>query len=87
MRVLTLCALLVALVATLVAILPCLGVLNLVAVPLSIGAALLGTLGLLIDRDPATDQVREPNAYLAALLGGIVLALLGILRCFLGGGL
>lgn len=87
MRVLTLSALLAAIVTTLVAFVPCLGLLNLLAVPLSIGAALLGTLGLWIDRDPVTDRARDPNTYVAALLSGIGLALVGMVRCWIGGGL
>ena len=86
MRVLTLSALLAALATTLSALVPCLGPLNKIAVPLSLGAAALGVLGLVVDRDPETEHVRDPNTYLAALIGGIALAVVGIVRCSMGGG-
>ena len=85
MRVLTLSALLAALATTLAALVPCLGPLNKIAVPLSFGAAAFGVLGLLVDRDPETERVRDPNTYLAALLVGIALVVFGIVRCSMGG--
>ena len=86
MRVLSLTILILAMCSTFAGFVPCLGWLNWLAVPLSALAALLGALGLLIDRDPDTDRVRDPNTYVAALIGGVVLAGVGAIRCFLGGG-
>ncbi len=86
MRVLTLSMLIAAVLLSGVALVPCLKNLNWLAIPFSAATALLGALGLVIDRDPTTQHVRDPNTYIAALVAGIALAGWGVVSCFLGGG-
>ena len=70
---------------TLLGLAPCLGWLNWIGVPTSIACAVVGCVGLVSDRDPSG---ASPNAGLhaAALTLGLVLLVVGSIRCLLGGG-
>lgn len=65
----------------------CLGCLQWFAVPLSLVTALIGLVGVLTDKDPITKQPRGLPIHLAALIGGIVLVVVGSIRCCVGGGI
>ena len=65
----------------------CLGCLNWIAVPLSLMTAVVGLVGLITDRDPVTKRSRDVGIHLLALIGGLVLVMIGSFRCCVGGGL
>jgi hypothetical protein len=64
----------------------CMGCFNYLAVPLSLATSVVGMIGLATDKDPATGLVRDAKLHLAAVVVGVVCALVGTFRCFLGGG-
>ena len=70
---------------TLFGLIPCLGCLNWLAVPLSVAAATVGVIGLATDRRP-DGSADGQGIYLAGLFAGALLIGVGCLRCFLGGG-
>ena len=71
---------------TLVGIVPCLGCLNYVGIPLSLVTAVVGVVGLASDRDPQTNEPRDRGLHLLAVVGGIVLMAIGMVRLSLGAG-
>ncbi len=71
---------------TVLGLLPCLGALNWLVVPLCLGTVCLGAAGLWSDRNAQGLQHR-PGPYLAAITGGTLLASLSSLRLILGFGL
>ena len=86
MSLATLVLLTVTLPLFLIGLVPCLGWVNWVGVPLAVSTALVGLAGLAFDREPET---RRPIGGLARVLGlvaGILMAVLGSLRCLMGGG-
>ena len=64
----------------------CLGCVNWIAVPLSLATVAVGMVGLATDKDPATGVVRDAKTHLAAVVVGVLCAVIGALRCSLGGG-
>ena len=70
---------------TLVALIPCVGWLNFVAVPLCLVTVVVGIVGLASDRDPATGRARGRGSHLMAVIFGVVLASVAFLRWVLGG--
>jgi len=64
----------------------CLGCLNWLAVPLSLATAAVGVFGLATDRDPATGRSANGQLHLAATVLGVLFALVGAVRCAVGGG-
>ena len=66
---------------------PCLGWMNWFAVPFAVLPVVLGAVGLMADRDPNTMVSLNVGPHLAAVLGGILLMGIGMIRCALGGGL
>ncbi len=68
-------------------LIPCLGWMNWLGVPLASAAAMLGVLGLATDRDPETKQARSQALYICALIFGLTMAVVGFLRCGAGGGI
>jgi hypothetical protein len=70
---------------TLFGLVPCLGWLNWVALPLCLVTVVVGVMGLVSDKDPATGKSRGRNAHLMAVIFGLMLAALSFLRWVLGG--
>lgn len=70
----------------LLGLLPCFGPLNWVGVPLAATTAIVGLLGLALDRAPGESRPLATLVYLAGLLGGVLIAVLGGLRCAVGYG-
>ncbi|MCE9593824.1 MAG: hypothetical protein K8S98_06500 [Planctomycetes bacterium] len=64
----------------------CLGCLNWLAAPLCLATAIVGFVGLVLDRDPGTRLARATNVHLMALVGGLVLLSISVARCCCGGG-
>lgn len=87
MHVITLSLLVLALVTTISGLFPCLGWMNWAGVPLCLVTAVLGTVGLLVDRE-GSDQPggSHQGTYLAALVLGVLMGVLGAVRCLMGGG-
>lgn len=88
MRTITSTLLVLALVATVAGFFPCLGWMNWAGVPLCLVTAVLGTVGLMADRENG-DQPggSHQSTYLAALILGVLMGILGAVRCMLGGGI
>ncbi len=86
MKTATLVVLVLGVLLVLGGLVPCLGWMNWLGVPLAAAAALLGIIGLATDRDPETRQVRSQALYICALVFGLTLATVGALRCGAGGG-
>jgi hypothetical protein len=63
----------------------CLGCVNWIAAPMCLATALVGFVGLMFDRDPATRENRAQNTHLMALIGGLVLLSISVGRCLAGG--
>lgn len=70
---------------TLFGLIPCLGWLNWIALPLCLVTVVVGVMGLASDKDPSTGQARGRNAHLAAVIFGLILASVSFLRWVLGG--
>jgi hypothetical protein len=68
------------------AFVPCLGWLNWLAVPFCLAPLVLGVLGLVVDKDPATGRNPNANVYIACIVVAVMLCGFGALRCVLGGG-
>lgn len=87
MRTLTSILLVLALMTTVGGFFPCLGWMNWVGVPLCLVVTVLGIMGLMSDREGA-DQPggSHQGTYLAALIIGILMGILGSVRCLMGGG-
>lgn len=66
---------------------PCLGWMNWIGVPMCAAACLIGILGLASDKDPTTNLSRNVPIYFAGILVPIVMGGIGTLRCILGSGL
>jgi hypothetical protein len=64
----------------------CLGWINWFAVPIASACAVVGLLGIALDRDPATRAARDVNTHLAAVIVGVACVAIGSLRCAAGGG-
>ncbi|MAE29339.1 MAG: hypothetical protein QF724_00155 [Planctomycetota bacterium] len=88
MRTLTSTLLILALVATVGGFFPCLGWINWAGVPLCLVVMVLGIVGLMSDREGA-DQPggSHQGTYLAALVLGLLMGVLGAVRCLMGGGI
>ena len=64
----------------------CLGCVNWVAVPVSLSTLVVGLVGLGTDKEAATGQGRNVGLHLAAVIVGVLCAVIGTLRCIAGGG-
>ncbi len=63
----------------------CMGCLNWAAVPLSMATVAVGLVGLATDKRP-DGKVNDPNLHLAAVIVGVLCAVIGAARCTLGSG-
>ncbi len=68
--------------AALVAMVPCLGILNWLVAPLCLAPVVIGLVGLLLP-----DSKEYPGPLLAGVVGGLALLCLSLARLALGGGL
>lgn len=69
-----------------VGLVPCLGWVNWIAIPLAALSMTCGIVGLFTDRDPATGVTRGVPAHALAVSLGSLMVLVSVLRCALGGG-
>jgi hypothetical protein len=67
-----------------VGLIPCLGWVNWVAIPMSALCVTSGLVGLFTDRDPASQRMRGVVAHLFAMGLGSLLVLIAVVRCALG---
>lgn len=73
-------------VATTAAGLPCcLGCVNWLAVPISLMSVAVGLIGLATDKRP-DGKVNDGSLHFAAVIVGVLCAVIGAVRCTLGGG-
>ena len=72
---------------TLFGLVPCLGWLNWLAIPMSFVTVVVGVVGLASDRDPQTGAARGRPAHLLAVVLGLVLGAVATLRWLLGAGI
>lgn len=86
MKIAALLSMILAAVGVGIAFVPCLGCFNWLAVPFCLAPFVLGIVGLVIDKDPATGRSVNTNVYLACILVAVVLGGIGAFRCFWGGG-
>lgn len=68
------------------AFVPCLGWMNWIAVPFCLVPMILGTIGLITDKDPNTGRNPNTSLYIACVIVPVLLGGGGALRCLLGGG-
>jgi hypothetical protein len=64
----------------------CLGCVNWVAVPVSLATLVVGLVGLGTDKEAPTGRGRNVGLHLAAVIVGVLCAVIGTLRCVAGGG-
>ena len=74
-------------VLTLFGLVPCLGWLNWVTIPLCFVTVVVGVMGLASDKDPQTGQARGRGAHLLAVIFGLVLGAVATLRWLIGAGI
>lgn len=74
-------------VLSVIGMIPCLGILNWIAIPTNVALAIVGTLGLTIGPKMADGKAADFPIHLAAIIIGILLAIASIVRCTLGSGL
>ncbi len=63
----------------------CLGCVNWLAVPISLVTLIVGLVGLATDKRP-DGKVNDGSLHLAAVIVGVLCAVIGALRCTMGGG-
>jgi hypothetical protein len=63
----------------------CMGCVNWLAVPVSLATLVVGLVGLATDKR-SDGKVNDPNLHLAAVIVGVLCAVIGAARCTLGGG-
>ena len=68
-------------------IIPCLGWVNWMAVPLSAAAVALGIVGLTRKEKKADGTTPDGGLYLAAIIVGSLCIVIGTIRCLMGGGI
>ncbi len=68
---------------SILALLPCLGLLNWAVVPLCMVAVVLAVVGLIEDRDDK-GLFRRPGPYLATIIGSTFLGMLSVVRLVIG---
>lgn len=78
--------LLVSVISTIAGLPCCLGWLNWFAVPLALATIVVGLVGLATDKNPITGQINESRLHLAAVIVGVLCAVIATLRCAAGGG-
>jgi len=64
----------------------CLGCFNYFAVPISLATTVVGLIGLATDKDPVTGHIRDQKLHVAAVIVGVLCAVIGTIRCAAGGG-
>ena len=64
----------------------CLGCVNYIAVPVSLTTLVVGLVGLGTDKDATTGRGLNVELHLAAVIVGVLCAVIGTLRCLAGGG-
>ncbi len=74
-------------IMTAVAFVPCLGILNWIAIPLNGVLAIVGILGLVAGPKDATGRPANLGLHVAAIVLGVLLAITAVLRCLAGGGI
>ena len=70
-----------------IGMIPCLGLLNWLAIPTNVALAIVGALGLTIGPKLADGKAADFSLHVAAVVVGILLALASVVRCLIGGGL
>lgn len=74
-------------VLSVIGMIPCLGILNWIAIPTNVALAIVGTLGLTIGPKMPDGKAADFPIHLAAVIIGILLAIASIVRCTMGSGL
>ena len=87
MKTATTVLLILCVMITFAGLVPCLGWLNWFGVPMSGTVAVLGVIGLASDKDPSTGEGTNAGLYISTLIIGIIMAVVGGLRCSAGAGL
>jgi hypothetical protein len=72
---------------TFVGLVPCFGWVNWTAVPMSMLTIMVGLIGLATDRDEVTRQPRGIPTHAAAIAIGMMLVVVGAVRCLVGLGI
>ena len=74
-------------ILTVIGLIPCLGIVNWLAIPTNIALGVVGILGLTIGPKGPNGQAFHFNLHLAATIVGFLLAIASAARCFMGSGL
>ncbi len=70
---------------TLFGLIPCVGWLNFIAVPMCFVTTVVGIVGLASDKDPASGEPRGRSSHLMAVVFGLILGCVACVRWVLGG--
>lgn len=74
-------------VLSVIGMIPCLGILNWIAIPTNVALAIVGTLGLTIGPKLPDGKAADFPIHLSAIIIGILLAIASVVRCTMGSGL
>jgi hypothetical protein len=87
MKTAAIVTLILSFVGVIVALFPCAGWLNWVAVPFCAVPVIIGIVGLAVDTDEETKKNPNVVLYILTIVIPCGLGIMGIVRCFIGGGL
>ncbi len=74
-------------VLSVIGMIPCLGILNWLAIPTNVALAIVGTLGLTIGPKMPDGKAADFPIHVAAVVIGVLLAIASVVRCTMGSGL
>lgn len=74
-------------VLSVIGMIPCLGILNWIAIPTNVALAIVGTLGLTIGPKMPDGKAADFPIHVAAIVIGVLLAIASVVRCTMGSGL
>ena len=86
MKIGAIVTLILAFVSVIIALFPCAGWLNWVAVPFCAVPVIIGIIGLAVDKDPETKKNPNMVLYILTIVIPFGLGIMGIVRCIIGGG-
>ena len=87
MKIASIVTLILAFFGVVLGFVPCFGWFNWLGAPFCALPVVLGLIGLIADKDKETGQAPNMGVHLAAVIGGVLLGVVAVVRCVAGGGL